>query len=665
MKHVFVTLILLCTFSFVCAQQSVLVPSTKFGKPSNEELTMTSYAPDTSAVAVVLYKTTNVRYEFISGTFRIAYDNEVKIKVLKPDGTSYANVEIPYYEPESSSPLKETIIGIDASAYNMENGKMVREKMKREFIFKERLNKRYMQIKFSIPNVKVGTVLEYKYKVLSDYYYSIQGWDAQQDIPVIYGQYDITIPEYFQFNLDMRARDNLKTEERPESVTFTLMGGGQSEQIHCTGRRLIFQANELPALHADSYIWCPDDYRAKVTFELKGLAFPGALYKNFTQTWEQIDKMLLDDEDFGALLKMRNPYRDETAALGIDKLPDIPTKAGALFLFLQRKMNWNNQYGLYGSDIKKAIKSGTGTNADFNFVLLSMLREANIPCAPVVMSRRTQGILPYAHPSIQKLNTFVVAIANSDSTFIFLDGSIRTGHINLLPPALMVDRARMITPNGSRWMNLSSLGKNQLRSMVSASIDAEGKITGTRTTAYHGQYASHIRNKYRSAKDSTEFVNKLETEEEIKVTNASYNMMQAFSSTVEETIGFEKQATVNDNFIYLNPLIFLHVEKSPFTQAERKLPVELPYTEQLTLSINIEIPEGYAVEEIPKPLIVKTEDGSGRCRYNAQVQGKRLSVVYTFNYDKLFFSPDMYQGLKSFWETIVEKNNEMLVLKKL
>ncbi len=666
MKSATTTLTLLFVFLSMYAQPSVLTPSMKYGKPSNEELTMTVYAADTSAVAVVLYKTTEARYDYINNDFRVATDHEVKIKILKQDGLSYANINIPYYEPEDvRSTRKEVITGIDASSYNMEDGKVIREKMKREFIFKERLSKRYMQVKFSIPNVKVGTVLEYKYKVLSDFYYSIDGWKAQQDIPVLYGQYDITIPEYFTFNVDTRGRDRMEASEKPESVIFTITGSARPEHVHCTGRHLTFKANQLPALHADSYIWCPDDYRAQISFELQGLAFPGALYKSYTQTWDQIDKMLLEDEDFGSLLKMRNPYRDEMAALNTNSLPDTQSKVNALFAFLRKKMNWNETYALYAGDVKKAIKNGTGSNADFNFVLMSMLRDANISCAPVVMSRRSQGILPFAHPSVQKLNTFVVAIADTDSTFVYLDGSIQSGCINLLPPGLMVDRARMITSGGSQWMDLRNMGKNQLRSMVNATIDAEGNITGTRNTAYQGQYASSIRNRFKNAKDSTEFVSKLETEENIKVTQLSFNKMYDFTPQMEEKVVFEKQATVNDQFIYLNPLIFLHVEKSPFTQAERKLPVELPHTEQITLSVQLTIPDGYAIEEQPKPLVIKTEDGQGACRYQVQQQDNKITLLYTFSFNKLLYLPEEYKGLQSFWETIVERNNEMLVLKKI
>ena len=180
-----------------------------------------------------------------------------------------------------------------------------------------------------------------------------------------------------------------------------------------------------------------------------------------------------------------------------------------------------------------------------------------------------------------------------------------------------------------------------------------------------GQYASTFRKKYQTAKDSTEFVNELASKEDVKISVFNTQGINKFSPQVKETIIFEKQATVNDNFIYLNPLVFLHTEKNPFTQTERKLPVEYPYAEQITLSVNLTIPEGYAVDELPEALQIKTEDGQGMCRYNIAVQGNKLTINYIFNSNKLLYLPAEYPGLHHFWKVIAEKNNETVVLKKL
>lgn len=654
----------------VFAQQpllEVITPSLKFGKPSNKELSMTSYAPDTTAAAIVLCKTSSVDYEMASNEFQLVYYYEIKIKVLKSEGTSYANISIPYYNDDQNPNSRENVSQIDAFAYNMEDGKMVQTKMKNDLIFKERINNKYMQLKFSIPAVKVGTVFEYRYKLTSGFYHQIASWVAQQDIPVLYAKHDIIIPEYFRFNLDVRGMEKIEKKENNESLDFSLqLANGQKQRISCKSRHLTFIARQLPVLRGDDYVWCANDYRSQVNFELQGLAFPGALYKSFTTTWEKIDEMLLKDDNFGGMLKMRNPYREEMTALKLNELPDMQAKIGAIFSFLKKKITWNDQYNLYGFDVKKAIKNGTGTNAEINFILMSMLRDANIPSYPVVMSRRNTGILPYAYPSIMKINTFVVAISDTDSTFTYLDGSVTDGYLDVLPPVLMVNRARLVTPSqGEKWVDLSALGLNRIHTAVTASVAADGTISGSRTTDYAGQRAAEYRKRYRAAKDSADFISNLQSKEGIQISNFKITSLNDFSPQAREAFEFKRRTTVNGNLIYLNPMIFLHSGKNPFTQQERRLPLETAYPDQLMLTVTLTLPEGYAVEEIPKTLMIKADDGGAICRYNITQRESVVSLVYTFSFKKMLYLPNEYPGLKSFWEAVVEKNNEMLVLKKI
>ncbi|MFV0544697.1 MAG: DUF3857 domain-containing protein [Bacteroides sp.] len=645
---------------------SIIEPSLKFGKPSDEELSMSTYAPDTTASAVVLYSLSNTRYDVIANEFQVAYDYQVKIKILKADGTSYANVIIPYYMNEKSSLVKEVVSGINASSYNMEKGKMVRTKMDSDLIFKERINKNYMQIKFTIPNVKVGTILEYKYTLTSDLYYRLLPWEAQKDIPVLFTQHEIKIPEYFNFNLEMRGRNHLETKDQSDNQQFTInYGGGQSERVNCSARNLTFTGHQLPALKTDKYIWCAENYRSGVLFELSGINFPNSPYKSFTKNWKEIDDLLLDDDDFGGRLKMRNPYRDEMPSLGLDKTNNIYEKIATLYSFLKKKISWNNDYALYSYDTKKAAKNGTGSNADINFILMSLLKDAKIDCYPAVMSRRSRGILPMTHPSIDKLNTFVIAIADTDSTLVYLDGSSNTGFLNILPPNLMVERAHVIGyKNGETWVNLSQCGKSLLRGAVNATIASNGIISGQRQTKYIGQYASGIRKEYHSVKDSSEFIRNLETQENIKITQFNLENVDLFSPEVKESFNFEKQATLNGDLIYVNPLIFLHMSKCPFTDVERNLPLEMPYQEEYSLSVILRIPEGYTVDELPKSTSINSEDGQSICRYYSAVNQQTVSIKYVFKQNKLLYLSTEYPSLKKFFETIVEKNNEMLVLKK-
>lgn len=651
--------IIICSFCMV-SQMSAQQFSTKFGKVTDDEVSMTTYAPDTAANAVILFKNGTTMYDLLANDFKITYVVETKIKVLKSEGTEYANIQIPYYSNERNPQTKEIVSQIEAIAYNMENGQVVKTKMKKEYIFRERLSDKYMQVKFSIPSVKAGTVIEYKYKIQSDFYYQLKDWEIQDEIPVMSSNYDITIPEYFKFNFEMRGASSIKTDRK--EVPMSLSAGGQV--IRCNASNITFQANDIPALKGDDYIWCPDDYKSQIIFELSALDFGAGGYRSFTTSWEKIDELLLEDEDFGKLLKMKNPLQDEMNALNISSL-STDQKIAVLFRFLKSKISWNEKYGLYGMDIKKSIKSGTANNAELNFILISMLREAGIRAYPVVLSRRNLGIIPYTHPSINKINTFVVGIENSDSTRVYLDGSVEDGFINTLPPVLLTDRARIIsTTKGDKWVDLSAIGRNIFRSTINATIDSEGNIKGDRSISAMGQNAANYRSHFKAAKDSTEYIEKREEKFDIKMLSYSQEGMRAFSPEVKESFTFTKASSASGDFLYINPIIFAHIDENPFIQEKRQLPVDFSYPYSVRMANVFIIPEGYQIEELPKSQMLKMDNKGGDCTYRVVGSGNRIQVSYVFNIYRTLFTSEEYPMLKNFWGAISDKSSEMIVLKK-
>lgn len=44
------------------------------------------------------------------------------------------------------------------------------------------------------------------------------------------------------------------------------------------------------------------------------------------------------------------------------------------FRLLKKKLAWNGRYNLYSKDLEKVIQKGSGSNADLNFILISILK---------------------------------------------------------------------------------------------------------------------------------------------------------------------------------------------------------------------------------------------------------------------------------------------------
>lgn len=232
-------------------KSETIEPNLKWGKPTDQELQMTEYAADKDAEAVVLYHKTDVSYQFISNDFKVYYRVNTRLKVLKPEGKRLADGQIVYLDGPANRGRHELVAGLKATAYNLENGKLVKTKMERSMTSEERLDKNQMVMKFSVPQVKVGTVIEYEYRIESDYYGNIRDWYAQHDIPVLYTCYELSIPEWFSFNIEETGMNNL--EKKAYSEPLTLLFSGGTENILTNIKT--FVGRNLPALKDDDFVW--------------------------------------------------------------------------------------------------------------------------------------------------------------------------------------------------------------------------------------------------------------------------------------------------------------------------------------------------------------------------------------------------------------------------
>lgn len=639
------------------ANAQTIEPNLKWGKPTDQELKMTEYAADKDADAVVLCHKTDVRYQFINGDFKVFYYINARYKVLKPEGKRVADRQIVYYPSNQLS--KENVLGLKATAYNLENGKLVKTKMERQMIHEEELGKNEKVVKFSVPQVKVGTVFEYEYRIESDYFWNLRDWYAQQDVPVVYTNYHLSIPDWFEFNIEESGVNHMESKTTPESMSLLF----HDDMMHINTTVHDFVGRILPALKGDNYIWHVADYGNKVTAELRGIYIPGAVHKNYSTAWGDIDVQIMNDDEFGGRLKKSSPLKDEIAAAGIPNIADKKQRIAAVWQLLKSKVRWNGDYAFWGQSASKVLKEGTGTNADINFLLINMLHDANIESVPVVMRTRDSGKLPLTHASLKYLNTFVVGVEMDGYTLAYLDGSSVDGYLNVLPAKLLADRARVVRKNApGTWVNLQNEAKARENTTIQATLKADGQLEGKKTSMLIDEAAASLRRTWRLAKDSMELIQKMQERDGIVIQSYQLEGRQDFSSAVKEEMTFTKQCDAAGDIIYLNPLVFVPLKESPFTAAERMLPIEFPYKQTEIQNTVITLPEGYVVEESPKPIIIKLDGATARLV--CTVNGNMINMQYQMNISQTFFGSDRYQDLKSFFDKVAESTKNILTIKK-
>jgi hypothetical protein len=208
---------------FSCSTLSVFGQTEpfKFGKVELPELQMAAYPKDTSASAVILfdYGKSYFRYSEHDG-FQVFFDRQVRIKILKKSGYDWANVQIPFYRVSNSS--EEEIMNLKGFTYNLSGKEIVKEKLTKEGVFEEQVTDNWVIKKFTMPNVKEGSVIEFSYTIKSDFLFTFREWQFQETIPVAWSEYRATIPEYFDYKKISQGYEPFSVEAKTVNERFNI-----------------------------------------------------------------------------------------------------------------------------------------------------------------------------------------------------------------------------------------------------------------------------------------------------------------------------------------------------------------------------------------------------------------------------------------------------------
>ena len=129
-------------------------------------------------------------------------------------------------------------------------------------------------------------------------------------------------------------------------------------------------------------------------------------------------------------------------------------------------------------------------------------------------------------------------------------------------------------------------------------------------------------------------------------------------------MSFTQQQTCTGDHIYVNQLIFPLISESPFKSETRILPVDLPYQENHNISIVFTIPDGWEVEETPKPIALITENNGLALKVLSQVNEKTINVSCRLTNNRLLYAPEEYVGVKMFFDDMQKHSKDMIVLRK-
>lgn len=638
----------------------------EIGKVSVKELQEKMHPSDTAASAAVIYKKAKTSFKFSEKDgFVAVHDLEIRIKIYKKEGLGLANYEIPYYVGYEK--LNPDMVNLsEASTYNLVNGKIEETKLNGSGTFKEKVNKNWKILTFTLPNVRVGSVIEFKYSVKSENILSFPSFTFQREIPVNYAEYKTEVPVYYVYKKVIKGYIDVKSEAKVESASRRYVdeyhNGHTADYMQVVNTHI---AKDIPAIKKEDYVDNIDNYTSTIDYELEVIRNPDQPDKNLAQTWEGVTKTIFDDDDFGKQLNTRQYFDADLQRItaGLESRED---KINAIFNYVKTKMNWNKQFGIYtDTGVKKAYENRTGNIAEINFILISMLNVSGIITYPVLVSTVKNGITTF--PNRTAFN-YVVAAVELDGKRILLDAAGEFTAPGILPVYVLNWKGRLIRQYGaSEEINMvpSASSKNTV-TMMSA-IDKEGKISGKLRIIKTDYEALDFRTKY-AGTNREAYLERLEnTLKGLVIKNYVLENEMAPASPIQQTFEFtsDNVTEVIGDKMYIEPLLFFTQPKNPFVEESRKLPVFFGYPTQYKYTLNIDIPEGYAIESIPQPIAITTGEGVATFKFNIQASANKIQIVVTSEINSMLVAAEFYPILKDYYKKMIDKQNEKIILKKI
>jgi hypothetical protein len=644
----------------------------KFGDIKPEDFAPTVYSIDSNANAVVLADIGESKYEGSNdGFFNLLFDRSVRIRILKKAGFDEATVKIPLYFVGSK---EERMDNLEAVTYNLENGKVVATKLDKASIFKDKYSKSRTVRKFTFPNIKEGSIIEYKYTIKSPFFWALQPWWFQGGIPRLWSDYQITVPtSVFDFVLLKHGNLNYVVDSQYTSHEryLILFPGDATESsqvgsLDATTVTARWAMKNVPAIKDESYVTTLDNYTARIQFQLRRITYSATDVVDYLGNWYKLAEQLMKDEDFGVPITDNNGWMKDDMKRITAGAKTEREKAQKVYEYIRDNFTCSSEEGLYTTKpLKKTFQDKNGTVGDLNLLLVAAMRNIGLQADAAILSTRDNGRVDEVYPIMEQYN-YVVARVKADSINYVLDATNKAAGFAKLPAELYNGSARVVADVPALVpLSPDSLQDTKITSVFITNDDNSKGLSASFSTKFGDQESLSMRQKFNKEKPEDYFKDlKKNYSFETEISNPEIDSLKMPDMPL--TIKYNFTFNTNDeDIIYFNPLLAEVTKENPFKSAVRQYPVEMAYCGQEVYVLNMEIPKGYRIEEIPKSARVNLNDDEGMFEYIIGVSGNRIQLRCRTKLNKANFQTDDYQSLRDFYGYVVKKEAEQIVFKKL
>ena len=642
-----ILIITFLTLTFFTAFSQKIPPPIIFGEIPLKDLQMKVYEKDSSVGAIILcdYGT---YYNGVTDTPN-EYTKHLRIKIFRKSGYEQIPKFIDYYAPKNTNKI-EIIDDFVAATYNLENGITKTYPLEKKDIFIQKNEDGNNKYSFALPQVREGSIIEISYTLKTNYQ-DFPTWNFQHRIPVLWSEIRITHPRSLNYDVTLQSDIPLTINENDQKKNSILI-------------KYCFAMANISALKDEPFITTIEDYRSKLDFELAASSYAGRLDRNYSLSWEALNDNLLKSPYFGLHIPKFTKASDVVFAIN-DETKDTLTKAKKVYQYIQKHMKWNENERLsIRMPLNECFEKQKGGCSEINLMLIKTLQDVGIKANPVILSTRDNGKL--SNLILQEKYNYVIAQFVYQGKNILLDATEKSLPFGSLPFRCLNERGRLVDNKGGAWIDLKpTFGRREV-SIIEMSFLKDNKLKGSINFSFGGYSAANLRSTFNTKGKKDFTIGYKKSIDNIEFDSLSVQNLDSLDKPLE----FKIQANLKEAFtevgalIYFNPMLSMGENKNPFQPTERQLPIDLGVTQESIFIANFNIPDGYTVESIPKYQSISLPNEGGKFIYGVQIEGNIIKVNSKISLKKTLYPLGEYQPLREFYNRIITKQQEQIVLKR-
>ena len=641
MRYRLATLVVLLLF--VTSSLFALPRNESFKPPTPEELAMTSVPFAPGAPAVILQW--SVYRDDPEG-----YESEyVRIKILNEEGKKYGEIELPYIKGGSQiADIKARTIRPDGKIVNFD-GKIYDKKIVKARGFKVNAKA------FAMPDVQVGSILEYRFVQSWDnrYVYN-SSWTLQRELPIV----------------------NAKVElERYQGVAsyFSYAGLPQGKAPVAQGEVYELSLQNIPQFQSEKYAPPEEQIKPRVQF-----FYSNEPIKTVDDFWDKQGKE--SSKSIEKFIGKPGDVQKQTMALfapadtNEQKIRKIYDRVSAIKnLSYSASKTEQEQKRLDIRDNRSAddvLKNGYGYHFEISRLFVAMARAAGFESDVVLVGERDDYIFQKDLANPEQLNGEVLVV-KFDGKELFLDPGTPTAPYGLLSwEYTAVPGMRLKKKESPSWVQTPAQPASMAVTQRRADLHLEeGLIKGQITVVWNGQEALSRRiqtmNEDEAARKKTledEIKGWLPEGATVKLKDVKGLAGGEDALTVISDIEVPNLASEVGSRTLLPLSVFQVSQKNPFAPTKRQHPIYYPYPFEVQDEIKFTLGEDHDVETMPKA----TELDLKTVKFASSLvrDGQAVTLKRNFSVAAIQFEATSYPALRGFYGKVAAADGESLVLKK-